>query len=130
MDELLEVRKIEPHLELAAIVPFNENFIPEWDKRKKMVQNVITLNFPIIVTRHKNVDKELIDYSHERNLKVFTYTINTMRTHLSPFFSCGVRYSTGSCSIFPVYFPRRGSVHALVTQVPAMAITSVEAAMK
>ncbi|MFX0034172.1 MAG: glycerophosphodiester phosphodiesterase [Candidatus Hermodarchaeota archaeon] len=80
IDELLEVRKIEPHLELAAIVPFNENFIPEWDKRKKMVQDVITLNFPIVVTRHKNVDKDLIEYSHKRNLKVFTYTINTMRT--------------------------------------------------
>ncbi|MFX1502485.1 MAG: glycerophosphodiester phosphodiesterase [Promethearchaeota archaeon] len=80
IDELLEVRNIEPHLELAAIVPIDEDYIPEWDKRKKMVQEVITFNFPIIVTRYKNVDKELIDYSHEHNLKVFAYTINTKRT--------------------------------------------------
>ncbi len=79
IDQLLEVKKIEPYLELAAIVPFDEDYIPEWDKRKKLIQDVIALDFPIIVTRHKNVDKNFIEYSHKHKLKVFAYTINTKK---------------------------------------------------
>ncbi|UCD01454.1 MAG: hypothetical protein JSV23_00025 [Promethearchaeota archaeon] len=80
IEELLEIRKIEPKLHLAALVPFNEEYIPEWDKRKKMIQDIIALEFPIIVTRYQNVDKNFIHYSHKHDLKVFVYTLNTMRT--------------------------------------------------
>ena len=80
IEELLEVRRIEPKLELAALVPINEEYIPEWGKRKKMIQNVIDLEFPFIVTRRENVDEQFIQYSHKNNLKVFVYTLNTKRT--------------------------------------------------
>ncbi|MFX0137862.1 MAG: glycerophosphodiester phosphodiesterase, partial [Candidatus Hodarchaeota archaeon] len=63
IDDLLEVRRIESQLKLAALVPFNEEYIPEWDKRKKMIQEIIELEFPIIVTRYQNVDKNFLHYS-------------------------------------------------------------------
>lgn len=80
IEELLEVRSIEPNLKLAAIIPFNEEYIPEWEKRKKMIQEIIDLEFPFIVTRYQNVDNNFVHYSHKHDLKVFVYTLNTMRT--------------------------------------------------
>ncbi|MFX0104948.1 MAG: glycerophosphodiester phosphodiesterase [Candidatus Hodarchaeota archaeon] len=89
IEELLEVRSIEPKLKLAALVPFNEEYLPEWDKRKKMIQEIIELEFPIIVTRYQNVDKNFLHYSHKHDLKVFVYTLNTMRI-MKRFFEMGV----------------------------------------
>ncbi len=78
--ELLEVRRLEPELELALIVPNTEEYIPGWDKRKELIESVVKLNIPIIVTRHKNVDEQFLHFSHKHNLKVFAYTINTKKT--------------------------------------------------
>ena len=89
VDILLEVKKLEPKLELAAIVPITEEYIPEWNKRKKLIETVINLDFPIIVTRHKNVDELFLQYSHKHNLKVFAYTINT-RKNMERFVNMGV----------------------------------------
>lgn len=80
VNELLEVRRLEPKLELAAIIPTNEEYLPDWDKRKELIEGVVKLNFPILVTRHKNVDKVFLRYSHKHNLKVFVYTINVKKT--------------------------------------------------
>lgn len=80
VDVLLEVRKLEPELELATIVPITEEYIPEWHKIKNLIEKVIDLDFPIIETRHKNVNDEFLRYSHKNNLKVFVYTINTKKT--------------------------------------------------
>ncbi len=79
VEELLEVRRIEPKIELAALVPITEEYLQEWVKRKKLIQSVINLDFPYIVTRHKNVDEEFLNYSHKYNLKVFVYTLNTKK---------------------------------------------------
>jgi len=80
VDVLLEVRKLEPELELAAIVPITEEYITEWHKIKNLIEKVIDLDFPIIETRHKNVNDEFVRYSHKNNLKVFVYTITTKKT--------------------------------------------------
>jgi len=80
VDILLEVKKLESKLELATIVPITEEYIPEWNKRKKLIETVINLDFPILETRHKNIDEEFLRYSHKHNLKVFAYTINTKKT--------------------------------------------------
>lgn len=80
VDTLLEVRKLEPELDLALIVPITEEYLPEWDKRKELIENIVKLNFPIIETRYKNVDEVFVRYSHKHNLKVFVYTFNTKKT--------------------------------------------------
>jgi len=89
VDVVLEVRKLEPELDLALIVPITEEYLPEWDKRKDLIENVIKFNFPIIETRYKNVDEVFVRYSHKRNLKVFVYTINTKKT-MKRFIEMGV----------------------------------------
>jgi len=80
VDVLLEVKKLEPKLELALILPINEEYLPEWDKRKELIDTVIKLNFPIIETRFKNVDELFVLYAHKHNLKLFVYTMNTKKT--------------------------------------------------
>jgi len=88
-DVLLEIRKLEPGSELALIIPITEEYIPEWDKRKELIETVIKLGFPIIETRFKNVDETFVNYSHKNNLKVFVYTFNTKK-RIARYISMGV----------------------------------------
>lgn len=69
IEELLEFRKIEPSIELAALVPKNEEYLLEWEKRKMMIQGVIDLGITNIVTRYKNVDDLFISYCHKKHGK-------------------------------------------------------------
>jgi glycerophosphoryl diester phosphodiesterase len=80
IDYLLSVRKIDPNISLGCIVPITEEFIPEWDKRKELIKNVVALDFPYIVTRYKNVDLEFVKFAHNHNLQVLAYPINTKKT--------------------------------------------------
>ncbi|MFW9865999.1 MAG: glycerophosphodiester phosphodiesterase [Candidatus Thorarchaeota archaeon] len=80
LEELIKVRKIEPELKLGAIVPANEQYIPDWKIRKTLIQEVIESEFQYITTRFQNIDKEFVDFSHKHGLKVFTYTPNTKKT--------------------------------------------------
>ncbi|MFX1325783.1 MAG: glycerophosphodiester phosphodiesterase [Promethearchaeota archaeon] len=78
MEELKIARKIEPELELGAVI--TEEFIPELDKKRELIRNVANLKFPYIISRYKNVDINFVNYSHELGLKVFVYPINTKIT--------------------------------------------------
>ena len=89
IEELLEARKIDPSIELAAIVPRNDEYFPEWEKRKKIVQNIIDLKFTNIATQHKNVDDLFINYCHKNDLRVFVYTLNTKK-RMEKFIAMGV----------------------------------------
>ncbi len=89
VDVLLEVRKIDPESDVALILPITEEYLPEWDKRKELIETVIKLNFPIIETRFKNVDEVFVSYSHKHNLRVFVYTFNTKKT-IDRYVSMGV----------------------------------------
>ena len=89
IEELLEARKIEPLIELAPIVPKNEEYIIEWEERKKLIQGVLDLGFTNIVIRYKNVDDLFLSYCQKNNLKVFVYTFNTKKT-MKQFITMGV----------------------------------------
>lgn len=88
-DILLEFRNLEPNLKLALIVPINEDYIPDWYKRKELIDDVVKFGFPIVVTRHKNIDDLFVQYSHKNILKVFAYTINTKKA-METFIKMGV----------------------------------------
>jgi len=77
IEELAEVNNIEPNLKLGLIVPKTEEYLPDWDQRKDMIQKVINFRFEYLITRFKNVDEGFINYSHKNNLKVFVYPVNT-----------------------------------------------------
>lgn len=89
VEALLDIRKLESESELVLILPTTEEYLPEWDKRKDIIDTVIKLNFPIIETRYKNVDLTFVNYSHKHNLKVFVYTFNTKKT-IARYVSMGV----------------------------------------
>jgi len=89
IEELMEVRKIEPSIELAALVPKNRGILLEWEKRKTMIQGVIDLGITNIVTRLLNVDDLFVRYCHKNNIKVFVYSLNTELT-MKRFISMGV----------------------------------------
>ncbi|MHA1913342.1 MAG: glycerophosphodiester phosphodiesterase [Promethearchaeota archaeon] len=76
---LTNVRNINPKIKIAAIIPINDFFVPEWEKRKQLLDQVLGLNIHYVLTRYKNIDKDLISYAHTHELKVFGYTINTKK---------------------------------------------------
>jgi len=77
IDELLKIQELEPTLKLGLVVPIDESFVPEWDQRKEMIDTVINNNLSYIITRFKNVDQKFINYSHNNNLKVIVYPVNS-----------------------------------------------------
>jgi glycerophosphoryl diester phosphodiesterase len=79
LEILTSIRNLNPRITIAAIVPSNDFFIPEWEKRKQLLDEIINLNIPYVITRYKNIDKELVSYAHNHGLKVFGYTINTKK---------------------------------------------------
>jgi len=79
IETLTSIRKIIPTIKIAAIIPPNDFFIPEWEKRKLLLDQVIDLDIPYVLTRYKNIDEDLVNYIHANGLKVFGYTINTKK---------------------------------------------------
>ncbi len=79
IDPLTSIRKMIPTIKIAAIVPSNDFFISEWEKRKILVDQVLDLDIPYVLTRYKNIDKDLVSYAHSHGLKVFGYTITTKK---------------------------------------------------
>lgn len=77
IDDLLKIQELERTLKLGLVVPIDESFVPEWDQRKEMIDAVINNNLSYIITRFKNVDQKFINYSHNNNLKVIVYPVNS-----------------------------------------------------
>jgi glycerophosphoryl diester phosphodiesterase len=80
IEVLLSLRESNPNIKLGLIVPITEEYIPEWDKRKELIQSVIDSKFSYIVTRFKNIDLEFVKFTHKYGLQVFAYTMNTKKT--------------------------------------------------
>ena len=89
IDELLKIQELEPALKLGLVVPIDESFVPEWDQRRDLIHTVINNNFSYIITRFKNVDQKFINYSHDNNLKVIVYPVNS-KIIMKRFISMGV----------------------------------------
>ncbi len=77
VEELLEVKNIEPNLKLGLIVPITEEYLPEWAQRKNMIHEVLSFKFEYLITRFKNVNEKFINYSHQNNLKILVYPVNS-----------------------------------------------------
>ena len=77
VEELLEVKTIEPSLKLGLIVPITEEYLPEWAQRKNMIHEILSFKFEYLITRFKNVNEKFINYSHQNNLKILVYPVNS-----------------------------------------------------
>jgi glycerophosphoryl diester phosphodiesterase len=76
-DELKEIQKLEPNLKLAALEPSGVGWIKDWFKKKEIIDNAISNNFYAIHPLYKLVNKEFIEYAHEKNLKVNCWTVDS-----------------------------------------------------
>lgn len=77
VEELLEVKNIEPSFKLGLIVPITEEYLPEWAQRKNMIHEVLSFKFEYLITRFKNVNEKFINYSHKYDLKILVYPVNS-----------------------------------------------------
>ena len=74
--ELLKIQKIEPKIKLATLEPIVYPLRDSWEYRKGLIKNIIDHNFYAIHPREDIVNKRLIEYAHENNIKVHAWTVN------------------------------------------------------
>jgi glycerophosphoryl diester phosphodiesterase len=89
IDVLLKIQELAPTLRLGLVVPIDESFVPEWEQRRDLIHTSINNNFTYIITRFKNVDQKFVKYSHDNNIKVIVYIVNT-KIIMKRFISMGV----------------------------------------
>jgi len=77
IDELLKIQELSLTSKLGLVVPIDETFVSEWEKRKEMIDTAINNNLSYILTRFYNIDQNFINYSHDNDLKVIAYPINS-----------------------------------------------------
>jgi glycerophosphoryl diester phosphodiesterase len=77
-DELLKIQKIEPNVRLASLEPtFYSAQKLDWSKKKEMIQYCIDNNLYAIHPLYTLVDKQFVDFSHENNIKVHPWTVDS-----------------------------------------------------
>jgi glycerophosphoryl diester phosphodiesterase len=73
---LFKYRDIEPKLKLAALVNFYYEEFPKWDVLKKLIDNAFYNKFYAINLEYHFIDAQFVTYAHQKNLKIFPWTVN------------------------------------------------------
>jgi len=73
---LFKYRGLEPNLKLAALENLYSEELAKWDIRRKLIDNAIKNKFYAINPEYHIVDAQFITYAHQRNLKIFPWTVN------------------------------------------------------
>ncbi|MFX1502486.1 MAG: glycerophosphodiester phosphodiesterase [Promethearchaeota archaeon] len=73
---LFKYRDLEPKLKLAALVNLYSEDLPKWEVRKNLIDNAANNKFYAINPEYHLVDAQFISYAHQKNLKVFPWTVN------------------------------------------------------
>ena len=76
-EELLNIQKIEPKLKLATLEPIISNPSKNWDYHLEILNKVINNKYFAIHPRYQLVNKRLINYAHDNNIKVNIWTVNS-----------------------------------------------------
>ncbi|MFX0034171.1 MAG: glycerophosphodiester phosphodiesterase [Candidatus Hermodarchaeota archaeon] len=76
---LFKFRDLEPNLKLAALENLHSDGLIKWDVRRKLIDKAINNKFYAINPEYHLVDAQFISYAHQKNLKVFPWTINEQR---------------------------------------------------
>jgi len=76
-EELIRVQKIEPQLKLAPLVPAEPGKFSDWNYKKKLIDFTSENNYYAINPLYKLADKQFIEYAHEKNIKVFPWTVDS-----------------------------------------------------
>lgn len=76
-EELIKIQKIEPQLKLATLVPTEAGKFSDWNYKKKLIDYTSQHNYYAINPLFKLADKQFIEYAHEKNVKVFPWTVDS-----------------------------------------------------
>jgi len=76
-EELITIQKIEPQLKLATLVPTGAGKFSDWNYKKKLIDFTSENNYYAINPLYKLADKQFIEYAHEKNIKVFPWTVDS-----------------------------------------------------
>jgi glycerophosphoryl diester phosphodiesterase len=76
-EELIKIQKIEPQLKLATLVPTEAGKFSDWNYKKKLIDYTSENNYYAINPLYKLADKQFIEYAHEKNIKVFPWTVDS-----------------------------------------------------
>ena len=76
-EELIKIQKIEPQLKLATLVPTEAGKFSDWNYKKKLIDYTFENNYYAINPLYKLADKRFIEYAHEKNIKVFPWTVDS-----------------------------------------------------
>ncbi|TET58062.1 MAG: glycerophosphodiester phosphodiesterase [Promethearchaeota archaeon] len=76
--ELLKIKNLEPRLKIASLNPTRTGWILNWFSRKKMIKTAEENKFYAINPLYLVVNKKFIDKAHEKNIKVFPWTVDSI----------------------------------------------------
>lgn len=76
-EELVKIQKIEPELKLATLVPTEAGKFSDWTYKKKLIDYTSENNYYAINPLYKLADRQFIEYAHEKNVKVFPWTVDS-----------------------------------------------------
>ncbi len=76
-DVLLKIQKLEPRIKLASLEPNKTGWISSWISRRKLIRVAINNKFYAINPFFKLVNKNFIAKTHNNNLKIFPWTVNS-----------------------------------------------------
>ena len=76
--ELLKIKNLEPRLKIASLNPTRTGWILNWFSRKKMIKTAEENKFYAINPLYLVVNKKFIDKAHEKNIKAFPWTVDSI----------------------------------------------------
>lgn len=78
-DELLKIQEEYPNVRISPIVPTRFGWLTNWFRRKKTILNANRHHFYALNPYHKLINKSYVEFAHEKDLKVFPWTVNSKK---------------------------------------------------
>jgi glycerophosphoryl diester phosphodiesterase len=79
-DELLQIQNQYPNLKLGAIVPTAFGWLTNWFVKKQTITTAKRNQFYAINPYHRIINRNYVRLAHNKNLKVFPWTVNSYKS--------------------------------------------------
>jgi glycerophosphoryl diester phosphodiesterase len=77
--ELLKIRDLYPNSKIGAIIPSRFGWLTNWFMKKQIITKINNNQFYAINPFHRLINRNFIKKAHEKNLRIFPWTINSKR---------------------------------------------------
>ena len=79
-EELLKIKKVDPKIKIAALVPTSGVKELNWEEKRRMIDFCIENDFYAINPLVMMVDQEFVNYAHDHNIKIYPWTVDVKIT--------------------------------------------------